>query len=183
MCIHPKVADEGSRESVDARCRRLTATWVREQHMEAVAQEQAPNTDLCQFFEDYEKEGPDAVLPPGVYTLADLRAFGRQKGWCPYFLARHMIAYANVVVYNYQYLLDPKVSGLVSRELEKECVVVFDEAHNIDNVCIEALSVNLRQQTLDAAGRNITSLTGKGDRSPPGCISSTYICARICLII
>jgi DNA excision repair protein ERCC-2 len=29
---------------------------------------------------------------------------------------------------------------MVSRELERECVVVFDEAHNIDNVCIEALS-------------------------------------------
>ena len=26
---------------------------------------------------------------------------------------------------------------MVSRELEKECIVVFDEAHNIDNVCIE----------------------------------------------
>lgn len=36
--------------------------------------------------------------------------------------------------------------------------VVFDEAHNIDNVCIEALSVNIRQQTLDAAGRNLTRL-------------------------
>ena len=31
-----------------------------------------------------------------------------------------------------------QVSNMVSRELEKECVVVFDEAHNIDNVCIEA---------------------------------------------
>jgi len=29
------------------------------------------------------------------------------------------------------------VSNMVSRELEKECIVVFDEAHNIDNVCIE----------------------------------------------
>eukprot|EP00955_Chlamydomonas_euryale_P032182 337222-Chlamydomonas_euryale.AAC.1 len=47
---------------------------------------------------------------------------------------------------------------MVSRELEKECVVVFDEAHNIDNVCIEALSVNLRQQTLDAASRNLSRL-------------------------
>ncbi len=47
---------------------------------------------------------------------------------------------------------------MVSRELEKECVVVFDEAHNIDNVCIEALSVNLRQQTLEAAGRNLGRL-------------------------
>ena len=33
-----------------------------------------------------------------------------------------------------------QVSQMVSREFEKECVVVFDEAHNIDNVCIEALS-------------------------------------------
>jgi DNA excision repair protein ERCC-2 len=165
MCIHPRVADEGSRESVDARCRRLTASWVREKHMDCVSREEETSTELCQFFEDYEKEGPDAVLPPGVYTLADLREFGRKKGWCPYFLARHMIGVANVVVYNYQYLLDPKVSSLVSRELEKECVVVFDEAHNIDNVCIEALSVNLRQQTLDAAGRNITSLSGKIERA------------------
>lgn len=30
-----------------------------------------------------------------------------------------------------------KVSQMVSRELEKECIIVFDEAHNIDNVCIE----------------------------------------------
>jgi DNA excision repair protein ERCC-2 len=133
--------------------------------MDCVSREEETSTELCQFFEDYEKEGPDAVLPPGVYTLADLREFGRKKGWCPYFLARHMIGVANVVVYNYQYLLDPKVSSLVSRELEKECVVVFDEAHNIDNVCIEALSVNLRQQTLDAAGRNITSLSGKIERA------------------
>ena len=48
------------------------------------------------------------VLDPGVYTLDDLRQFGRKKGWCPYFLARHMLAFANVVVYNYQYMLDPK---------------------------------------------------------------------------
>ncbi len=33
-----------------------------------------------------------------------------------------------------------QVSQMVSREMERECVVVFDEAHNIDNVCIEALS-------------------------------------------
>ena len=51
-----------------------------------------------------------------------------------------------------------QVSNLVSRELERECVVVFDEAHNIDNVCIEGLSVNLRHQTLEAAVRNLGRL-------------------------
>lgn len=57
---------------------------------------------------------------------------------------------------------------MVSRELEKECVIVFDEAHNIDNVCIEALSVNLRQQTLAAARRNIQKLDGVSLRRQGG---------------
>ena len=35
------------------------------------------------------------------------------------------------------HLCGRQVSNMVSRELEKECIVVFDEAHNIDNVCIE----------------------------------------------
>ncbi|KAF6250426.1 DNA repair helicase [Scenedesmus sp. NREL 46B-D3] len=163
LCIHPQVAEEGSRESVDAGCRRLTASWVREAALKSA------DIETCSFFDGHEKAGQEALLPPaGVYTLHDLRVFGRKQGWCPYFLARHMMSFANVVVYNYQYMIDPKVSqvrpcasAMVSRELEKECVVVFDEAHNIDNVCIEALSVSLRQQTLNAARRNITKLEGE----------------------
>lgn len=65
--------------------------------------------ELCDFYEAYDKASESALLPPGVYTLHDLRAFGRKKGWCPYFLARHMLSFCNVLVYNYQYLLDPKV--------------------------------------------------------------------------
>ena len=96
-------AEEGSRESVDAKCRRLTAAWVRERHVSA------PDIEVCTFFEDLERAGQDAVLDPGIYTLHDMRVLGRKKGWCPYFLARHMLAFCNVVVYNYQYMLDPKV--------------------------------------------------------------------------
>lgn len=96
--------------------------------------------------------------------MKDLRAFGKQKGWCPYFLARHMIQFANVVVYSYQYLLDPKVAGIISKEMQKESVVVFDEAHNIDNVCIEALSVNVRRQTLDGATRNLNRMNQEIER-------------------
>ncbi|CAI7837339.1 unnamed protein product, partial [Closterium sp. NIES-54] len=152
LCIHPVVAGEGSRESVDAGCRKRTASWVR------AAAVENPDIEVCTYFDQFDRKGQEAALPPGVYTLQDLRAFGREKGWCPYFLARHMINLANVVVYNYQYLLDPKVSGIISRELERESIVVFDEAHNIDNVCIEALSVNVRQQTIDGAHRNLARL-------------------------
>jgi len=37
------------------------------------------------------------------------------------------------VVYSYHYLLDPKIADVVSKELSKSSVVVFDEAHNIGN--------------------------------------------------
>lgn len=67
------------------------------------------------------------------YSLEDLREFGKSKGWCPYFLARHMINFANVIVYSYQYMLDPKISALISKEIKANSIVVFDEAHNIGN--------------------------------------------------
>lgn len=69
-----------------------------------------------------------------------------------------MVQFANVVVYSYQYLLDPKVAGIISKEMQRESVVVFDEAHNIDNVCIEALSVSVRRQTLEGARRNLNKM-------------------------
>jgi len=34
---------------------------------------------------------------------------------------------------------------MVSKELSSNCIVVFDEAHNIDDACIEALTVKIRK--------------------------------------
>eukprot|EP00258_Populus_trichocarpa_P035804 XP_024451823.1 general transcription and DNA repair factor IIH helicase subunit XPD isoform X1 [Populus trichocarpa] len=163
LCVNPNVLEANNRDSVDAACRKRTASWVR-----ALAAEN-PNVETCEFFENYERAASGAVLPPGVYTLQDLRAYGKEKGWCPYFLARHMVQLANVVVYSYQYLLDPKVAGIISKEMQKESVVVFDEAHNIDNVCIEALSVSVRRQTLDGASRNISRIEQEINRCLYSC--------------
>jgi DNA excision repair protein ERCC-2 len=41
--------------------------------------------------------------------------------------------HANIVVYSYHYLLDPKIADVVSKELSRSSVIVFDEAHNIGN--------------------------------------------------
>ena len=72
-----------------------------------------------------------------------------------------MISFADVVVYNYQYLLDPKISQLVSKSMQRECVVVFDEAHNIDNICIEVMSINFRMPTLEACSRNLGRISAE----------------------
>jgi len=93
----------------------------------------------------------EMIIPSGVYSIQELKRRGQQQGWCPYFYSRRMLAFANLIVYSYHYLLDPKVSQLVSRELPQDAIVVFDEAHNMDNVCIEALSVWLNKNTIEDA--------------------------------
>lgn len=61
-------------------------------------------------------------------------------------------------MYSYHYLLDPKIADVVSKELAKESVVVFDEAHNIDNVCIDSMSVKINRRIIEKSTANITLL-------------------------
>ena len=63
--------------------------------------------------------------------------------------ARWAIQQANIVVYSYHYLLDPKIAEVVSKELARNSVVVFDEAHNIDNTCIDSMSVKITRKLVD----------------------------------
>jgi DNA excision repair protein ERCC-2 len=97
LCVHDQVSRlEG--DAVDSGCRALTASWVRDQ---AGSVETSNSVQLCSYFESFDAQGEDAILQPGVYDLDDLKAYGRRRGWCPYFLARHMISLANIVVYSY----------------------------------------------------------------------------------
>jgi DNA excision repair protein ERCC-2 len=58
-------------------------------------------------------------------------------------------------------MLDPKVAKMVSSELEAESIIVFDEAHNIDSVCIEALSVTINDRGLEQATRSLGRLSAE----------------------
>eukprot|EP01066_Platyproteum_vivax_P001098 Platyproteum_vivax@DN11260_c0_g1_i1.p1 len=189
MCVHPQVSSLAERNKIDEACRRLTAPWVRNQHLKVteasgrgeVEIEAPPTTHLCSFYENLDQMGASSILPPGVYTLEDLKLLGSKanRTFCPYFASRRLIQVANVVVLNYQYIIDPKVSQVAllnktvspikntfnSNETSRgsfnsvyhpdltaptePSIVVCDEAHNIDNVCSEGLSVNLNRQTLD----------------------------------
>ncbi|XP_032819762.2 general transcription and DNA repair factor IIH helicase subunit XPD [Petromyzon marinus] len=152
LCIHPEVSALRFGKEVDGRCHSLTASYVRNRHSSD------GSVPVCSFYEDFNTNGREVPMPPGIYSLDDLKEYGRQKHWCPYFLARYTIMHANVVVYSYHYLLDPKIADLVSKEMSKKSVVVFDEAHNIDNVCIDSMSVNITRRTLDRCSTNIETL-------------------------
>jgi DNA excision repair protein ERCC-2 len=159
MCIHERVLEESDREAVDAACRSMTASWVVEQ-----ARQNQGSLETCPYFDNFQSAGEATSMPSGVYDLEELRKWGKEKGWCPYYLTRQAINHANILVYNYQYMLDPKVAKMVSKELESESIIVFDEAHNIDSVCIEALSVTINERALEQATRSLGRLSSEVSR-------------------
>ncbi|SZF05401.1 unnamed protein product [Blumeria hordei] len=149
LCLHPTIRREKSGVIVDAKCRSLTAGFVKEKKSRG---EDVQNLDL--------KE-PHNLVDPGVYTLDGLMRYCEQEKICPYFASRRMISFCNVIIYSYHYLLDPKIAERVSKELSKDCIVVFDEAHNIDNVCIESLSTDITNDSLRKATRGALNLENK----------------------
>ena len=56
------------------------------------------------------------------------------------------------------------MAKMVSKELEAESIIVFDEAHNIDSICIEALSVTINDRGLEQATRSLGRLTTEVSR-------------------
>lgn len=70
---------------MDGRCHSLTASHVRARH------QNDPNAPVCNFFESFDMHGREFPLPPGIYTLDDLKEYGQRHGWCPYFVARHAV--------------------------------------------------------------------------------------------
>ncbi|KAG6335367.1 hypothetical protein ID866_3730 [Astraeus odoratus] len=152
LCIHPEVSKEKKGKVVDARCRDLTNSATC-----AKGRANPGSVDLCDWHESLEKLEPGHLIPPGIWTLANVLQYGREHVACPYFT----MPFVDVIIYSFHYLLDPKVAEQVSKELTKDAIVVFDEAHNIDNVCIESLSIDLTRPMLDSAARSVTKLGEK----------------------
>ncbi|KAG1696126.1 Regulator of telomere elongation helicase 1 [Nymphon striatum] len=69
---------------------------------------------------------------------------------CPYFTARELKNNADIIFMPYNYLLDSKARKRHGIEM-KNCVVIFDEAHNIASVCENSSSVQLKSQDLATA--------------------------------
>ena len=159
MCVHDRVINESDREAVDAACRSMTATWVLDR-----AKESPGSIETCPYYDTFHSAGEATTLPSGVYDLEELKKWGKARCWCPYYLTRQAINHANILVFNYQYMLDPKVAKMVSKELEAESIIVFDEAHNIDSVCIEALSVTINERGLEQATRSLGRLSSEVSR-------------------
>ena len=157
LCLHPVVSKERKGSVVDEKCRRLT-NGINKRKLE-----EDPNADveLCVYHENLDDMEVADYLPKGVFSFEKLLKYCEEKKICPYFTVRRMISLCNVIIYSYNYLVDPKIAERVSSEVSKDSIVIFDEAHNIDNVCIESLSLDLTNDVLRRASKGANALNEK----------------------
>ncbi|AJU50301.1 Rad3p [Saccharomyces cerevisiae YJM1388] len=154
LCLHPEVSKERKGTVVDEKCRRMTNGQAKRK----LEEDPEANLELCEYHENLYNIEVEDYLPKGVFSFEKLLKYCEEKTLCPYFIVRRMISLCNIIIYSYHYLLDPKIAERVSNEVSKDSIVIFDEAHNIDNVCIESLSLDLTTDALRRATRGANAL-------------------------
>ncbi|KAG5478123.1 hypothetical protein LSCM4_05523 [Leishmania orientalis] len=147
LCIEPSVASLMHPDEVDAGCRSITAPWQQEER--------------CGYY-DRLAQAP-LELPPGVYSLDDLKNFGEEHHVCPYYLVRKALPVVDIIVHSYLYMVDPVVSEVTKEFLNENTIVVMDEGHNVDDVCIEAMSLILTKKDSLDAKQNMKDLSKELD--------------------
>lgn len=136
LCINPEI-NTGTPSEINRKCR-----------LEKI--------DNCIYYHNYLNRS-DPVLS-GIHTIEGIKMAGVRSSTCPYYTARSTISFADCIVYTYNYMIDPRINELITKGLGSNCVVVFDEAHNIDSVCVEVLSVKINRTCLDKAWKSICSI-------------------------
>ena len=88
----------------------------------------------------------------GVLTVKDIIEEGRKHGICGYIYSRECARRANVLIYKSSYILDPKLSELRYWGIDpSKCLLVFEEAHILPDMCSHAFSMNINRYNLQAA--------------------------------
>lgn len=159
MCINAQSLDQSEREAMQAACSSLTSRWIPEQKQSPPPPPSSRAGTARQYFDgNWLYAGVAATTAPVAYDLEELKRWGAARNWCPHDLTRQVVQHASVLVVNYQYMLYPKVAKMVAKELAADSVVVFDEGHNIDRVCLEAFSVTIQSRQLEQATRSLGKL-------------------------
>lgn len=60
-----------------------------------------------------------------------------------------------MVICNYPYILDNRVNGVIMKNVSENSILIIDEAHNIDDVCLESKTVRIDSFLLDVALKNL----------------------------
>jgi regulator of telomere elongation helicase 1 len=130
LCINPDVTKLDTMSAKNQTCRYKTAR------------------NMCQYYRNYEQKVERSLEYSAgqVFDIEDLVRFGKSNTCCPYYAAHYIQKSASLVFMPYNYVLDPNIRHRNKLDV-KHSVVIFDEGHNIERMCEESVSTELRSHS------------------------------------
>lgn len=83
-----------------------------------------------------------------AWDIEEAADWGRRTGTCPYYGTRSLQENADITLCPYNYLLDPTIRSNMNINL-KNAIVIFDEAHNIEDICRDSASFLIDTKQLE----------------------------------
>ncbi|PKI55795.1 hypothetical protein CRG98_023796 [Punica granatum] len=110
------------------------------------------NRDVgCSEFKNANKVKAHPSLQKGgcheAHDIEDLVKVGQVVRGCSYYAARSMADDAQLVFCPYSYVVNPVIRGAMDVDI-KGAILIFDEAHNIEDIAREAGSVDIEEDVL-----------------------------------
>lgn len=145
LCIHPDVVKETGNANKMHMCRAKVLA------------------KSCGFYQqvEHKKDHPD-FTQASILDIEDLVKTGTKLKCCPYFMSKHQVERADIIFMPYNYLLDPKARKANNIELHNS-IIILDEAHNVEKMCEESASIQLKSSDLALCIQEVTDIMKKLD--------------------
>ncbi|XP_001653621.2 regulator of telomere elongation helicase 1 homolog [Aedes aegypti] len=147
LCIHPEVSKEEGNSTKTNLCKAKVQSRT------------------CSFYSRVEscKERPE-VVSNVIMDIEDLVKVGTKVRACPFFLSKELIESADILFMPYNYLLDPKARKANNLEISNT-IIILDEAHNVEKMCEESASMQIRSTDIALCIDDVTSIMKVMDHS------------------
>ncbi|XP_053201698.1 regulator of telomere elongation helicase 1 homolog isoform X2 [Panonychus citri] len=114
----------------------------------------------CPYHLQYEKKvlTIDDFNSTPILDIEDLNTLGKKHKVCPYYALRILKQKSDVIFMPYNYLLDPSARKALGIEIANN-VIIFDEGHNIERICEDSVSGELKSESIEYLIKELKTLT------------------------
>nr|CAH7731277.1 unnamed protein product [Callosobruchus chinensis] len=138
LCIHPDLASESNALKTQM-CQVKVKSRACQFHSRVVRMKTAP-----------------AVIEKNVMDIEDIVKLGNALKFCPYYMTHELDKFADIVFMPYNYLLDHNIRKSLGIKIESS-IIILDEAHNIEKVCEESASLQLKSSDITLCIEEVTA--------------------------
>ncbi|KAA6389650.1 MAG: putative Fanconi anemia group J protein [Streblomastix strix] len=115
-----------------------------------------PNT-ACPYKKNVQKLFKCGAVSHGLWNTEQFIQFGVALDACPYDAALSLALKADIIFSPYNYIFDPIIRRIMKLDtLLPNSLIIFDEAHNIEQICRESVSYNFQLEDIEITRQELT---------------------------